>query len=125
MLERRGLRRSSFITGRSVQNQRIERLWRDSTSNVLNFYKVYLLELEELWGIDFRRPAQRFITYHLFLPRINVDLQRFIASWANHRLSSTQENRPPTQLLLLNQGTTALLHPQQIDEPTYGAEDGE
>jgi hypothetical protein len=125
MLERRGLGRSSFITGRSVHNQRIERLWRDSTSNVLNFYKVCFLELEEFRGIDFGRPALRFIIHHLFLPHINADLQRFIASWANHRISSTQGNRTPQQLLLLNQGTAASQPPQQIDEQSYGAEDGE
>ena len=49
-------------------------------------------------GMDLNNLLDIFTLQYLFLPRINADLQQFIAMWNNHKLS-TESNHTPVQIL--------------------------
>ncbi|KAK7889111.1 hypothetical protein WMY93_024671 [Mugilogobius chulae] len=115
----RGTDRGSFISGKSVHNQRIERLWRDVRMGVTAHYYVTLHDLETDNLLDVSSTEDLFAVHQTFLPQLNADLQAFVQGWNNHPLR-TEGNRTPEQMWTLG----LMLHPsnqpenlQDIEEP--------
>ena len=96
MIEHRGAERRSIITGFSVHNQQIERLWRDLQSVRLLYYRLFYY-LEECGILDPINEHQVFALHYVFVPRINRSIDEFGQSWNHHRMR-TAHHKSPYQL---------------------------
>jgi len=91
---------SCVITGSSVHNERVERLWRDVHRCVgAVFYDIFQT-LERGGTLDQSNEVDMYCLHHIFLPRINKNLREFQESWNSHALSS-EGRMTPYQLFFL------------------------
>ena len=107
---------SCVVTGNSVHNERIKRMWRDVTRNISSSFIATFYELEAEQVLNADNEVDMFCLHVVFLPRINKSLAEFQGSWNNHSLS-TEGNMSPLQLCVLG----LLSGHQPANPPSTGA----
>ena len=114
----RGPGRGSMIVGRSVHNQRIERLWRDVFQGVLKLYYGLFYHLESTGALDPDNDVHLFCLHYVYVPRISRHLDEWMDAWNMHPLR-TEQNHTPLQLWtrgLLSRSLDGALHTAHIND---------
>ncbi|KAF7324086.1 Integrase catalytic domain-containing protein [Mycena kentingensis (nom. inval.)] len=101
MKARWGMRHMAYFRGRSTQNIRMERGWRDIRKDALEFFRQLFQYLEENELLDMENAIERVCLFLVFQPRIQAALDRVRAAWNLHKIR-TARNRTPTALYELS-----------------------
>ena len=127
MLQQRGINRGSVITGTSVHNQRIKRLWRDVNRVIVSRFLNIFLYLESNNVFVPSNETHLYVLQMVYVDLVNLALKEFSDQWNSHPLS-TETNYSPQQLWvagMVSQSNSRSTAVQDVVNLTnYGIEEG-
>ena len=110
----RGPGRGSAIAGRSIHNQRVERLWRDVFEGVLKSFYILFYSMEDHGILNVDDEVDLWCLHFVFMKEINDSLFRWTEAWIRHPLR-TEHNRSPLQLWIRGMRWEHIAVPQPED----------
>ena len=94
---RRGPDVNPVIVGKSVHNQRIERLWRDLFQGVTCTYYYLFHHLEDIGMLNHLNENDVFCLHYVYMNVINHHIEEWVNAWNEHKMTSSH-NMSPMQL---------------------------
>ena len=130
MLDKFGPENVPHLTGLSIHNQRIERLWRDVvTYYIVQHYRDLFEFMESMGILDPLNKCELFALHLVYQPRLDKALKDFISFWNNHKLR-TEGALTPMQIWmqgvycnLMNDTVRNTVDLSDFDPTNYGVDE--
>ena len=120
MIKETGPRRGSMITGPSMHNQKIERLWRDVFDGVIGFCYELFSFMKENGILDLFNKIDIAALHFTFIPLIDEKLDAWRHAWSKHRIRTIKTS--PLRLWVAGQINCPLNHMSEGQLRNFGVE---